>query len=240
MKGRDNMNNDLTLCTLKKCRYPTIMVKCDTCEWAKEREDNMTIQENIDKLTTSIQGVKDFVKNRMDFFTSYETRHIASKLLNREMVFQQGELSKLEEQLKQQGVYDSMWRPARSGYYWFINMEGKCRCTAHNGTRIDLWNITTNNTYQTEYHCKKAIEAEILKGEIREFARVENGEWRADWTKGDHKCYLYVNNIVPEVRFSWFNSHDHLQKLPNFRTETIAKKAIKKFGDRIQELQAYI
>lgn len=200
----------------------------------RERKCKMNIKDKIEELEKQIQDGRDLLGQITTFFNKKNMATI-SIMAERQLTLKQDELLKL----KQQGVYDPMWTPANCVGYFYI-YDGIAYLTVNTGEDSDTWNITTNNTYQTEYHCKKAIEAEKLKGEIREFARVENGEWRADWTKGDHKCYLYVNNIVPEVRFSWFNSHDHLQKLPNFRTETIAKKAIKKFGDRIQELQAYI
>jgi len=144
------------------------------------------------------------------------------------------------KQLKQQGGYDKMWKPAPAEDYFYINRCGEARKTHYEGTQCDTWRRATSNQYQTEYHCKKAIEAEKLKGEIREFARVENGEWRVDWEASDLKHTLHINNDTTQVSRCSYPQFNDLKIIPILKTSQIADKAIEKFGKRILELQAYI
>lgn len=77
----------------------------------------------------------------------------------------------------------------------------------------------------------------ILINKLKDWAKKYNEDWTPNWKDFDEvKCYIRYHHTVEDVADSVTYERKDFTKLPIFKSQEIARKFIKEFGDEIKEV----
>lgn len=90
--------------------------------------------------------------------------------------------------------------------------------------------------FKTREEAKQFDKERELLFKLHKWAEEHNGVWKPNWEESDDKFFIYY--FHSSERFSVGSDWDcnTFTKLPYFKSEEIARKFIKEFGDKIKEV----
>lgn len=90
--------------------------------------------------------------------------------------------------------------------------------------------------FKTEEEAKQYDKERILLFKLHNWAEEHNGDWFTDWQNGAPKYFAMFNRFTGEFSVGADCYCRVFTKLPYFKSEEIARKFIKEFGDEIIEV----
>ena len=91
-------------------------------------------------------------------------------------------------------------------------------------------------TFKTREEVEKNDKERILLFKLHKWAEEHNGDWFPDWQKGGPKYFAMFNMGTREFSVGADCYCRVFTKLPYFKSEELAEKFIKDFGDEIKEV----
>lgn len=150
-------------------------------------------------------------------------------------------LTTLEQKYKELGAEIEALRGAESwpvygDRYYLINNIGEVTVYNWVGDTQDIALKTSHNIFRTEEEAQAKADWRQMTDDLWAYAKEVNEGWEADWAdRSERKWILYY--IGDQFFSNYWMTNQYLT--PIFKTEALAKQAIKHFGDRLNILRDY-
>ena len=120
--------------------------------------------------------------------------------------------------------------------HYCIQPNGAVFANCWEGIESDNRYFSQGNIFPTEQAALLEAERRNLLTRFRAFRDECNGDWKADFSDDEEKCYLYYSISEECVDFGWIVLGCSFNIFGYFKNHEDAKRAIELFGDEIEEL----
>lgn len=120
--------------------------------------------------------------------------------------------------------------------YYTIDIDGSIEGLYGYTNEIRVLFYLRGLAFKTKTEAEQYLKKSMLLFKLHDWAEWKNGDWFPDWGDCGNKYIVkYIQETGGfEVAYTW--SFNYFSKLPVFKSEKIAQRFIKEFGEEIKEV----